>query len=52
MVASVQAVNKMARENGCGEGKKSDWTQSHIRDMIGAIIKFMKRLIDRSDRFR
>ena len=53
MVAYVRAVKKMARENCCGEEKKSKWTQANIRDMIGAIMnEFMKRFIDRTDRCR
>ena len=53
MVAYVRAVEKMARENGCWEEKKSKWTQAHIRDVTGAIInEFMKRFIDRTNRCR
>ena len=45
----MRVAEKGARENGYWEEKKREWTQAHIRYMIGAIInKFMKTFIDRT----
>ena len=54
MVAYVKVVEKMARENGCWK-KRRESGHKLIRDTISTITKtneFMKKFIDRTDRYR